>query len=129
MLNDYVRLQNWPLALDSELGVGSCFSFKVPKGDRDKVQVSEKINLNKNLAKLDVIVIDDHEGICFSLSKTLESWGCNVRSFESVESACETINTLPTWKPNLIISDYRLRNHATGIEAIKKNKREIKLPY
>lgn len=121
-------LQNWPLALDSKLGVGSCFSFKVPKGDRDKIQVTEKINMNKNLAKLDVIVIDDHEGICFSLSNTLMSWDCSVRSFESIETACETINKLPTWKPNLIISDYRLRNHATGVEAIKTIKEKLGYP-
>lgn len=113
-------LQSWPLELNSELGIGSCFSFTVPKGDRDKVQVAEKNSMNKNLAKLDVIVIDDHEGICFSLSNTLESWGCNVRSFESAETACEAIRKSNAWSPNLVISDYRLRKNTTGLEAIDK---------
>ncbi|NQY86428.1 MAG: hybrid sensor histidine kinase/response regulator [Colwellia sp.] len=115
-------LQNWPLSLNSELGVGSCFSFKVPKGDRQLIQVVDKVDMNKNLGSIDIIVIDDHEGIRFSLSNILSKWGCKVRSFESADNACEALKQLPTWKPNLIISDYRLRNNVTGIEAIDKVK-------
>lgn len=121
-------LQNWPLSLDSELGVGSCFSFKVPKGDSELIQVAETVDMNKNLGVIDVIVIDDHEGIRFSLSTILSNWGCKVRSFESADNACEAIKKLPTWKPNLIISDYRLRNNMTGIEAIDKVKTTLNHP-
>lgn len=115
-------LQNWPLSLDSEPGVGSCFSFKVPKGDSELIQISQKVDMNNNLETVDVIIIDDHEGIRFSLSKILSNWGCKVRSFESADNACEALKNLPTWKPNLIISDYRLRNNVTGLEAIEKIK-------
>jgi len=115
-------LQNWPLSLNSELGIGSCFSFKVPKGDSKLIQISDTVDMNKNLGEIDVIVIDDHEGIRFSLSNILSNWGCKVRSFESADTACEALKKLPTWKPNLIISDYRLRNKVTGIEAIDKVK-------
>ena len=115
-------LQNWPLSLDSELGVGSCFSFKVPEGKSELIQIADKVDMNKNLGTIDIIVIDDHENIRFSLSKMLNSWGCKVRTFESADNACEAIKQLPNWKPNLIISDYRLRNNLTGIEAIDKVK-------
>jgi len=115
-------LQNWPLSLISELGIGSCFSFKVPKGDSELIQICDTVDMNKNLSAIDVIVIDDHEGIRFSLSNILSKWGCKVRSFESADNACEALKQLPTWKPNLIISDYRLRNNVTGIEAIDKVK-------
>lgn len=115
-------LQKWPLSLISELGIGSCFSFKVPKGDSELIQISDTVDMNKNLGAIDVIVIDDHEGIRFSLSNILSKWGCKVRSFESADNACEALKKLPTWKPNLIISDYRLRNNVTGIEAIDKVK-------
>jgi signal transduction histidine kinase/CheY-like chemotaxis protein len=118
-------LQNWALSLDSELGVGSCFSFKVPEGERELIQVADKVDMNKSLGAIDVIVIDDHEGIRFSLSNMLSNWGCKVRSFESSDNVCEAIKQLPTWKPNLIISDYRLRNNVTGIEAIDKVKKTL----
>lgn len=113
-------LQNWPLSLESELNVGSCFSFKLPEGKRELIQVADKVDMNKNLGSIDVIVIDDNEGIRFSLSTILSNWGCKVHSFESAEHACEALHKSPFWQPNLIISDYRLRNNMTGIEAIDK---------
>jgi len=115
-------LQNWPLSLKSELGIGSCFNFKVPKGDSEQIQIADTVDMNNNLGAIDVIVIDDHESIRFSLSNILSNWGCKVSSFESADHACEALKKLQTWKPNLIISDYRLRNNVTGIEAIDKVK-------
>lgn len=113
-------LQDWPLTLSSKLGEGSCFCFKMPKGLRELVQVTTIVNMNKNLNKIDVIVIDDHEGIRFSLSNMLKNWGCNVKAFESNEDTCLVIEQSPNWQPNLIISDYRLLNNTTGVEAIKQ---------
>jgi signal transduction histidine kinase/CheY-like chemotaxis protein len=121
-------LQNWPLSLDSGVGVGSCFSFKVTEGEREKIKITDTIDMNKNLGAVDIIIIDDHEGIRFSLSNMLSNWGCKVSSFESADNACEAIQQLPTWKPNLIISDYRLRNNLTGIEAIDKVKTTLNYP-
>ncbi|MBL4796860.1 MAG: response regulator [Oleispira sp.] len=121
-------LQDWPLSLDSELGVGSCFSFKVAKGSSDLIQSPDKTDMNNNLGAIDVILIDDNESIRFSLSNILSKWGCKIRSFESTDDACEAIEQLPSWKPNLLISDYRLRNNVTGIEAIDKVKESLNYP-
>ena len=121
-------LQNWPLSLDSELGVGSSFCFTVPQGNRELIQVADKVDRNKSLAAIDAIVIDDNEAIRFSLSNILSNWGCKIRSFESADDACEAIKQLPTWKPNLLISDYRLRNNVTGIEAIDNVKQSLDYP-
>lgn len=115
-------LQNWSLSLDSELGTGSCFSFKVPKGNREFIEVATTVDMNKNLSAVDILIIDDHEAIRFSLSNILSNWGCSVRSFESADDACNSLQKLPSWKPNLIISDYRLRDNVTGVEAIEKVK-------
>jgi signal transduction histidine kinase/CheY-like chemotaxis protein len=116
------ELQDWPLSVNSDIGVGSCFSFSAPQGKKDLVLVTEKFNVNKNLAALNVIIVDDHKGIRFSLSQMLSDWGCTVHSYESADMACDALNKSPTWKPNLIISDYRLRNHLTGIDAIAQIK-------
>ena len=122
------ELQQWPLSLNSELGTGSCFSINIPEGDNKQVEVADIVDMNKNLSAMDIIVIDDHEGIRFSLSHTLANWGCKVRAFESAEEACRAINGLPDWAPNLLISDYRLRNHKTGIAAIKQVKLTLNYP-
>lgn len=112
------HLQNWPLSLDSELNIGSDFYFRVPEGNQELIQAESNTNMTKNLTAVDVIIIDDNEDICFSLTQILNDWGCKVRSFESPIVACETLKQSPEWKPNLIISDYRLRNNVTGLEAI-----------
>ena len=118
-------LQGWPLSLESELDVGSCFSFKVNKGNKELIQKNNIVDMNKNLGAIDVIVIDDNEGIRFSLSNVLTSWGCKVRSFESADQVCESLKQLPNWKPNFIISDYRLRNNISGVDAINKVKTKL----
>lgn len=122
------ELQGWSLSLNSELGVGSCFSIKVPEGDSKLIEVANVVDMNKSLSAIDIIIIDDHEGIRFSLSNMLISWGCKVRAFESAEEACRAINVLPDWAPNLLISDYRLRNHKTGIAAIKQVQLTLNYP-
>jgi signal transduction histidine kinase/CheY-like chemotaxis protein len=119
-------LQHWPLSLDSELAVGSCFSFTIPQGSSALIPVIEKTDINKNLVSVDVVLVDDHEGIRFSLSNMLRSWGCKVRTFDCADRACEELRSFPEWQPNLIISDYRLRNNLTGIEGIAQIKRELK---
>ena len=119
------ELQHWPLSLNSEQGTGSCFSISIPEGDKKHVEVASIVDMNKNLSAMDIIVIDDHEGIRFSLTNTLTNWGCKVRAFESAEEACRAINGLPDWAPNLLISDYRLRNNKTGIDAINQVKEAL----
>jgi signal transduction histidine kinase/CheY-like chemotaxis protein len=119
-------LQHWPLSLDSELGVGSCFSFTIPQGSSELIPLIEKTDINKNLVSVDVVLVDDHEGIRFSLSNMLRSWGCKVRAFDCANTACEELRSFPEWKPNLIISDYRLRDNLTGIEGITQIKKELK---
>jgi signal transduction histidine kinase/CheY-like chemotaxis protein len=118
-------LQDWPLSLESELGVGSCFSFKVPKGNSELIQVVNKVNMSNSLGAIDAIVIDDNESIRFSLSTILSNWGCTIRTFDSADEACEAIDQLPSWKPNLLICDYRLRNNVTGLEAIDDVKKSL----
>ena len=84
--------------------------------------------MSNNLDAIDVIVIDDNESIRFSLSTILSNWGCRVSTFESADEACEAIKQQPSWKPNLLISDYRLRNNMTGIEAIDSIKQTLNYP-
>lgn len=111
-------LQNWSLQLSSETGQGSCFTISVPLGKKDLITHVASPKIALNLQGIDVLIIDDEKDICFSLTQALENWGCKVCAVESAEDACEKLESSPLWRPNLIISDYRLRNNKTGIEAI-----------
>jgi DNA-binding NtrC family response regulator len=55
----------------------------------------------------------------------LSNWGCTIRTCDSADEACEAIDQLPSWKPNLLICDYRLRNNVTGLEAIDDVKKSL----
>jgi two-component system, sensor histidine kinase len=46
----------------------------------------------------------------------LRSWGCQVVTAESVEDALDQLDG----RPDLIVSDYRLRDGRTGIDAIAR---------
>ncbi len=113
-------LQDWPLQLRSDTNHGSCFTIHIPLGEKALIKHVETKNISRNLQGVDVLIIDDEEDICFSLTQMLESWGCKVSAFDSADEACAQIKLLPLWQPNLIISDYRLRDNKTGIDAINQ---------
>jgi signal transduction histidine kinase/CheY-like chemotaxis protein len=61
-----------------------------------------------------ILVIDDEALVLDSTAGLLRSWGCHVITAVSDQQALAKIES----KPDLIISDYRLRNGRTGIDAI-----------
>jgi CheY-like chemotaxis protein len=113
------ELQDWPLELTSEVEHGSCFSFSLPIGQRELIKKIKENNLVLSLQGLNILIIEDDEDVRFSLLHLLEGWDCNVHAFESSAEACESLNASPLWRPNCLISDYRLANNKTGLEAVR----------
>jgi CheY-like chemotaxis protein len=66
-----------------------------------------------------VVVIDDDPLVLEGMSGILRGWGCTVVSGDSAEVALSKIRAVQH-EPDLIISDYRLANGKTGIDAVKK---------
>ena len=62
-----------------------------------------------------VMVIDDDEAILAGMGELLRSWGCSCDTVSTIEDALAMAAQHP---PDLLITDYRLRNHRTGDEAI-----------
>jgi len=65
---------------------------------------------------LRIMVIEDDDFARDAVSELLMSWGCTVQSAESSVKAHHLIQSEPL--PDLILSDYRLETHQTGLDVI-----------
>lgn len=70
-----------------------------------------------SLQGLRVLVVDDEEPVRISMQALLESWGCEVRTAEGLEDAIALRNS-ESFVPQLLITDYRLREGITGAQVI-----------
>ena len=110
------------IAVRSRPGKGSCFSITVARGTSiaapeptpaEGTQARQRFALNG----LFIVVIDDEQDIRFAMQSVFEQWGCHVLSASSAQDAVDLLrNHLRT--PDLIISDYRLRDNQNGIHAV-----------
>lgn len=62
-----------------------------------------------------VLVVDDEEAVRAGMLHLLRDWGCECEAAETIE---EALALARIHAPDLVISDYRLREQRTGIEAI-----------
>jgi len=104
------------LSLVSIPGRGSVFRLALPAAT-DPVIATELAPMLAKSQRLDmrVLVIDDEESVRVGMLHLLRSWGCDCVAAESIEDALVLARQQA---PDLVISDYRLREQRTGIEAI-----------
>lgn len=67
------------------------------------------------LQNVRVLVIDDDEKVRIGMTHLLRDWGYECEAAEFIEDALALASARP---PDLVISDYRLREQRTGLEAI-----------
>ena len=116
------RLLDHPVELKSRPGRGSCFSVSVPRAaaHREPSQApAERARPTDPLSGKLVVVIDDDALVLDGMRGILRSWGCAVVSEPSAAEALTRLTELGS-KPDVIISDYRLANGRTGIQAIER---------
>lgn len=114
------------LSLSSKLGRGSVFSLSLPVVENsdnltldEDIMLKEYENLNENHAQLKnlrVLIIEDDKAVREAMVQILKSWGCDCAAVEYIEEALIEAQSL---QPEFIVSDYRLREHRTGTEAIE----------
>jgi len=115
------QLLGHELQLNSSEGEGSEFTVYVPVGDNANIKQPGATALpefNQDLQGMRVLVIDDEIAILDALKVLLAGWGCEVITAETVEEARQELQG-HNIEPDAILSDYRLRENITGIEAIK----------
>ena len=110
------RILDAPLALASRPGRGSVFRLTLPLALRAApAMVDEAAPQQLRPLAMRVLLIDDDAIVCASMQALLREWGCDCAAADGVEQA---LALAPALRPELIISDYRLRGQHTGAEAI-----------
>lgn len=117
-----------PLRVQSRLGAGSAFSITVPPGAQAasvRVQpLVENSDERRILAGALILVVDDELAVREATAMLLRDWRCHVMSAGSGDEALAQIDQEPRY-PDLVLSDYRLRNDESGIEVIARVRQHV----
>ncbi len=111
------RTLNHGLTLASTPMRGTVFRLTLPCAQESSPAEGSILARGGNITGLDVrvLVIDDNEAVRAAMCHLLGNWGCECRSAESIE---EAVTAASAEVPDVVISDYRLREQRTGAEAI-----------
>lgn len=111
-------LLHYPLSLRSQPGKGSIFSISIPRGNAGLIARKQAAKTHSwNLNGRHVLIIDDEHEILHAMKTLLSKWGCEAITADSLEDAINKLNE-KKFVPELVLSDLRLRENNTGIEAI-----------
>ena len=116
------RLVRHPVKLTSRPGRGSRFTITVPYVVPGSLALPAPVGDDaaaQTLVGGFVVVIDDETAIRDGLEILLASWGCHVLTAASGAEAVRKLGLAERY-PDLILSDYRLRDGETGVEAIRR---------
>lgn len=107
------------IELSSAVGRGSRFSVLLPRAPQAQVlePLSAPASLVGDMRGCRVLVLDDEVSVLDAMRRLLENWGCQVITTATPEDAAQHFG--PAAPPvDLLIVDYRLRRHVSGIETI-----------
>jgi two-component system, sensor histidine kinase len=115
------ELLGHPIDVKSRIRRGSKFTVRVPvasnvvggNADIGLPQLDESL-----LVGATILVIDDEVNVLEAIELVLKQWGCDVLTAESQSQAVEKLRQQDR-APDVILSDYRLRDGETGIAAIQ----------
>lgn len=124
------RLLDHPIELKSLPGKGSRFAVAVPMvTPAEQVAAPQPLALPPAIAadnKL-IVVIDDDPLVLDGMGSLIKSWGCGVVTGSSESAVLDGLSRCGA-PPDAIISDYRLRDGKTGIEAIARLREAVAAP-
>jgi CheY-like chemotaxis protein/anti-sigma regulatory factor (Ser/Thr protein kinase) len=124
------RLLDQPIELTSTVGKGSRFTVMASAVPTRATAAQRPAPTRAVLGTLDgklVVVIDDDRPALDGIGGLLQSWGCRVVTGGTDVAALSGLGRHDR-APDLIISDYRLPDGRTGIEAIERVRSEFGTP-
>jgi signal transduction histidine kinase/CheY-like chemotaxis protein len=110
-----------PLDVRSRANEGSIFSIDLPVGDILQSDIGEpEINekIGGEFSGLSILVLEDDEILRTALTELLERWGITVEAFNAFENLALHLHERE-FRPDLIITDYRLHGGLKGDEVVR----------
>ena len=112
------KLLKHDIELKSVEGTGTCFRLTLARGESSKILTKQKEVTAASIKDLKVLLIDDEEPILDAMTIMLRDWSCDPKAFLTLKSAEDYLDN-NNYKPDVIISDYRLKEEVTGLDAIR----------
>ena len=105
------------ISLKSQAGRGSVFRLHLPLAPPCTAQAAalDSTALTRVMPGWRALLIDDNPMVLDALAVTVGKIGLDYRVAETLE---EAFARLDPWTPNVVITDYRLRGHQTGADAV-----------
>jgi len=119
------NLLGHPIEVQSEPGIGSDFTVTIPKcksGANTEGAAMPAPDENEALRNLVVIVVEDDKQVTEPMREMLLEWKCIPVICENAEEAMHLLSSQQL-APQIIISDYRLRDALTGDIVVRKLRR------
>jgi signal transduction histidine kinase/CheY-like chemotaxis protein len=119
------RILEIPMQLQSKVDSGSVFKLSIePAGDGQALMEPQRESPAVTHRPLFILVVDDEVAIQDAMTTLLAGWGHSVVTAGSgAEMLVRAASFIVT--PDLIISDYRLRNEENGIATIERLRTEF----
>ena len=122
------HLLSIPIELESTVGRGSVFRFRLPRcalpSAGKQVAVARPVAAVAPLREAIVLVIDDDGPVLDAMREALRSWGVTAVTARSLPCALARLPECGRY-PDAIVSDFRLGQGASGIDAIKRIQYEL----
>jgi len=112
----------------SSPGRGSCFSVVAPlcaAAKQCRQDVFPELRVAADIAGLFVLVVDDDCDILLGMRELLLGWGCEVLLAESEAALIDELTAHEYPLPDILISDYRLRDGHTGLQVVSSVRRHF----
>ncbi len=115
------------VAVESEVGGGSLFRVRLPRGEPSAVAATVEeapAFPARPFAGWLIVVIDDEHTVREAMQVLLDGWGCVAITAEDAAGAASALRAAGRL-PDAIVADYRLREGATGAQAIDQLQAEF----
>ena len=119
------EMQGHEYKIESQINSGTHFYFLLPYGNSGYVNniLYHEKKVRQISFEKSILVIDDEQQVLDGMGIILNDWKQNTCLAGSVKEAVAAIDE--GFKPDIIISDYRLQNNTTGADAISQIKSKL----